>query len=47
LGKRLGLGRGVIGWIFTLIVLVGPVFLLFHAPFVTNVISPFVEWIIQ
>ena len=43
LGKRLGLARGVRGWAFAILVLVGPMFLLFHPPFVRNVILPFLD----
>jgi predicted DCC family thiol-disulfide oxidoreductase YuxK len=39
-GKSLGLGRGVRGWFFTLLVTAGPAFWLFHPPFVHNVILP-------
>jgi hypothetical protein len=42
-GKRLGLGRGVRGWLFAMFVLVGPMFLLFHLPFIRNVIVPFLD----
>lgn len=45
LGKRLGLGRGVIGWAFTMAVLAGPLVLLFHPPFVREIIVPFVDWL--
>lgn len=44
LGKRLGLGHGLRGWAFTLIVLLGPVFLLFHPPFLRLVVLPFLDW---
>ena len=37
LGRRLGLGRGIRGWTFAMFALVGPVFLLFHPPFVRGV----------
>ncbi|HEV7927691.1 MAG TPA: MBOAT family protein [Verrucomicrobiae bacterium] len=40
LGKRLGLGRGFRGWLFTVIVVVGPLPWLFHPVFVRNVILP-------
>ena len=40
-GKRLGLGRGVPGWLFTMLVVAGPAFWLFHPPFVRRVILPF------
>ena len=43
LGKHLGLGGGVRGWIFTAVITVAPVFWLFHPPFVRNVILPFME----
>jgi hypothetical protein len=36
-------GRGWRGWLFTMIVVVGPVYLLFHPPFVENVIVPFMK----
>ena len=39
-GKRLGLGRGFRGWLFTVIVVVGPLPWLFHPAFVRNVILP-------
>lgn len=44
-GKRLGLGRGVIGWAFAMAVLGGPLVLLFHPPFVREIIVPFVDWL--
>ena len=43
LGKRLGLGRGVRGWCFTMAVLATPVFWLFHPWFVLRVILPFMR----
>jgi hypothetical protein len=46
LGRRLGLGHGLRGWAFALLVLVGPVFLLFHPPFVRAVVVPFLDWIL-
>jgi len=39
-GRKLGLGRGVRGWGFTLLVTAGPVFWLFHPPFINHVILP-------
>lgn len=39
-GVRLGLGRGARGWLWTLLVAVAPLPLLFHAPFVRHVIVP-------
>jgi alginate O-acetyltransferase complex protein AlgI len=47
LGKRLGLGHGVRGWAFALLVLVGPAFLLFHPPFVRVIVVPFVDWVLR
>ena len=40
LGKAIGLGRGLRGWLFTLLIAAGPVFWLFHPPFIKNVILP-------
>jgi Membrane bound O-acyl transferase family len=40
LAKRLGLGRRWIGWIFCIVVTVGPVGLLFHRPFIERVVVP-------
>jgi hypothetical protein len=40
-GKRLGLGQGWRGWLFTATVLAGTAWLLFHPPFVTRVVVPF------
>jgi alginate O-acetyltransferase complex protein AlgI len=39
-GQKLRLGRGVRGWLFTLAVALGPAVVLFHPPFVDNVILP-------
>jgi len=39
-GRRIGLGRGVRGWLFTFLITVAPVARLFHPPFVQNVILP-------
>lgn len=44
LGTRLGLGHGLRGWAFALLVLVGPACLLFHPPFVREIVVPFVNW---
>jgi hypothetical protein len=45
LGRRLGLGRGRRGWLFAAVVLVAPVLLLFHPPFVREVLLPmFTAW---
>jgi hypothetical protein len=42
-GKRVGLHRGIRGWLFMAVVTVGPVFWLFHPPFVMHVIIPFMK----
>jgi alginate O-acetyltransferase complex protein AlgI len=42
-GKRFRLGRGVCGWLFTMVVVAAPVFWLFHPPFVRRVILPFMQ----
>lgn len=39
-GRRFGLGRGVRGRMFTMVVTAAPVFWLFPRPFITNVIVP-------
>jgi hypothetical protein len=41
-GRRLGLGGGLRGWLFTLAVVVGPVAMLFPTQFVTGVALPFI-----
>ncbi len=43
LGKRLGLGHGVQGWLFMAVFVAGPVFWLFHPWFVLRVIVPFMQ----
>jgi hypothetical protein len=43
LGRTLGLGRGWRGWLFTALVLLLPVRLLFHDPFVINIAVPFMK----
>jgi hypothetical protein len=43
LGRSWGLGEGWGGWVFTLLMLVLPVGLLFHKPFVLRVIVPFLQ----
>jgi hypothetical protein len=40
-GKHFGLGRGGVGWAWTFVIAAAPLPLLFHAPFVRNVIVPF------
>lgn len=42
-GKWLRLRAGVRGWMFTMIVVVGPAYWLFHPPFVRQVILPFMQ----
>jgi len=39
-GRRIGLGHGLIGRLFVLVTLIGPLGLLFHRPFVVGVITP-------
>jgi alginate O-acetyltransferase complex protein AlgI len=41
-GRRLGLGRGVIGRAFAVAVILAPVALLFHPPFIRHVVLPMV-----
>jgi Membrane bound O-acyl transferase family len=43
LGRRLGLQKGPIAWIFLVIVTAAPAFWLFHPPFVLRVILPFMR----
>ena len=42
-GQWLGLRAGVRGWMFTMIVVAGPAYWLFHPPFVRQVILPFMQ----
>jgi hypothetical protein len=42
-GRRIGLGRGWTGWLFALAVVVGPAGLLFHGPFIEDVVVPMVR----
>ncbi len=42
-GRRLGLGRGLVGWLFTAIALLAPARLLFHDRFLTAIVIPFME----
>lgn len=44
-GRCLGLGRGAVGWLFTLFVAGVPAYWLFHPPFVTRVMNPFLHLI--
>jgi alginate O-acetyltransferase complex protein AlgI len=39
-GRALGLGRGLRGWLFTAMALIAPAFLLFHPPFIEQVVLP-------
>lgn len=39
-GKRLGLGRGLIGRLYTGLAVLAPAGLLFHPPFVDEVVLP-------
>lgn len=41
LGKAAGLGKGWRGWCFTMLAVLGPAVLLFHPPFIRQVIVPF------
>ena len=43
LGRRVGLGRGVVGRLFAAAVIVSPAGLLFHPPFMTRVVLPMLE----
>jgi hypothetical protein len=44
-GRRIGLGRGWRGWVFTAIALLAPARLLFHNPFVVEVVVPFMRFL--
>jgi hypothetical protein len=44
-GKRIGLRRGLAGRLFCAAVTVGPVFLLFHGPFLERVIVPMLQFL--
>lgn len=43
LGRRLGLRRGVRGWLFMAALTAGPAFMLFHPPFIRHVIIPMMQ----
>ncbi len=43
LGKRLTLRRGATGWLFMIVSLIAPAYLLFHPPFVERVVLPFMQ----
>lgn len=42
-GRFLCLSRGVRGWVFTALVTAGPVYFLFHPPFIFRVVLPFMK----
>ena len=42
-GRRFGLGRGTRGWLWTVLIAVGPLYALFHPWFVMRVIVPFLR----
>jgi hypothetical protein len=42
-GKRAGLSRGRIGWLYAVAVVAGPAMLLFHTPFIMRVVLPMLE----
>jgi hypothetical protein len=42
-GRRIGLGKGRLGWLFTVLLLVLPAPLLFHPPFVEGIVVPFMR----
>ena len=43
IGRRIGLGAGPRGWLFTMGMLLAPAAILFHRPFVTRIIVPFMR----
>jgi len=42
-GRGFGLGAGWRGWLFTMGMLLAPATILFHGPFVTRVVVPFIQ----
>jgi alginate O-acetyltransferase complex protein AlgI len=42
-GRALGLGRGARGWAFAMAAIAGPAGILFHPPFVRDVMLPFLD----
>jgi hypothetical protein len=42
-GRQIGLGRGLRGRLFTMVVLIAPVGFLFHRPFVVGIVVPFMR----
>jgi hypothetical protein len=45
-GKRVGLGRGARGWLWTALIAAGPLYWLFHPWFVTRVMVPFLRVVV-
>jgi hypothetical protein len=45
IGRKIGIGHGFRGWLFTLLCAGGPAFLLFHPIFIRNVMLPFLAFI--
>jgi len=45
--RRRGWNAGRRGWLFTALFVLGPLPLLFHPPFLRNVIAPFVKFITE
>jgi alginate O-acetyltransferase complex protein AlgI len=43
LGRLIGLGRGLRGWLFIMLILTGPLFWLFHPAFINHVILPMLK----
>lgn len=46
-GKKMGLGQGIRGWLWTAFVTLGPLFILFHPWFVLRVILPFLHAVVR
>ena len=42
-GRKIGLGKGRLGWLCTMLLLVLPALLLFHPPFVEGIVVPFMQ----
>lgn len=42
-GKRLRLGSGWRGWLYTMLVVLAPAYILFHPPFIHRVVVPFLQ----
>lgn len=42
-GRNFGLGRGCIGWLFAMLILLAPLWCLFHPPFIERIIVPFFQ----